>query len=42
MRFGALKPRQTTKISAETLREDGGFVASTFVKSWLSTHRREL
>ena len=30
MRLGALKPMHTTKISAETLREDGGFVASTW------------
>ncbi len=40
--MGALKPRQTTKISAETLRDDGGLVAWTFVKSWLRTHSREL
>lgn len=42
IRAGARYPVQTTKISAETLRDDGGLVASTLVKSWLKTQRREL
>ena len=32
----------STKISAETLREAVGFVASTFWKSWLKTQSSEL
>lgn len=37
---GALYPMQTTKISAEVLREAAGLWASTFVKSCLQAYIR--
>jgi len=37
-----LNPWQTTKISADTFLELGGFVASTEWKSWLNTQIKEL